>query len=123
MEILIQSVLQKVVRLGSSVHIRYSERNAHPPATSGDGKKVGMGKEREGDERMTSYVILRKPYTYLEPVVRAMFAEAEDVEIMVDRRWHERRQGRANGGTEDRRNASNRRLSTPMLDILINVED
>ena len=68
---------------------------------------------------MTSYVILRKPYTYLEPVVRAMFAEAEDVVILVDRRWHERRQGPANGGTEDRRSAGDRRLSTPMLDILI----
>jgi hypothetical protein len=121
MEILIQSVLQKGARLGSSVQIRYSEIKTHPRLENG--KKVGMGKETGGDRSMTSYVILRKPYTYLEPVVRAMFAEAEDVEIMVDRRWHERRQGAANGGTEERRSARDRRLSTPMLDILINVED
>ena len=123
MEILIHSVLQNAKRFGSSVHIRYSERKEEPVDKSGNGKNGGdvelPGKSEE--IRTTSYVIIHQPYTYLEPVVRSMFAEAEDVKVIVDRRFQERRQGPASLGIDNRRKRRERRQAAPMLDILINV--
>lgn len=70
---------------------------------------------------MTSYVIIRREYSYLEPLIRSMFEEAEDVRVLIDRRSEERREPPAPPEGE-RRSANDRRASTPMLDILINVE-
>lgn len=80
--------------------------------------------EKKGEDGgKKSYVIIHNAYTYLEPVIRSMFAEAEDVQIVVDRRFRDRRQGSAGHVTTDKRRlVSDRRLSSPMLDILINVE-
>ena len=123
MDILIHSVLQNAKRFGSSVHIRYSERKEEPVDKSGNGKN-GRDVDLPGKSEeitTTSYVIIHKPYTYLEPVVRSMFAEAEDVKVIVDRRLHERRQGPASLGVDNRRKRRDRREAAPMLDILINV--
>ena len=124
MEILIHSVLQNAKRFGSSVHIRYSERKEEPVDKSGNGKNGGdvelPGKSEE--ITTTSYVIIHQPYTYLEPVVRSMFAEAEDVKVIVDRRFHERRRASARSRISNRRKQRDRRQTAPMLDILINVE-
>ena len=124
MEIIIQSLLQNAKRFGSSVHIRYSERKGQPVETSGNG---GNGKEVEfagkaAELKKTSYVIIHKPYTYLEPVVRSMFEEAEDVKVIVDRRFHERRRASASSRISNRRKPRDRREAAPMLDILINVD-
>ena len=124
MEILIQSVLQNLKRWGSSVHIRYLERKGQPVEKSRNGKNGKdlelMGKSLE--MRKPSYVIIHKPYSYLEPVVRSMFEEAEDVRVLVDRRFHERRQVSVFLGVKDLRKHLDRRRSTPMLDILISVD-
>ena len=70
---------------------------------------------------MTSYVIIRREYSYLEPLIRSIFEDAEDVKVMIDRRKDDRRE--ASPPEEgDRRHPANRRSSTPMLDILINVQ-
>ena len=124
MEIIIQSLLQNAKRFGSSVHIRYSERKGQPVETSGNG---GNGKEVEfagksAEIRKTSYVIIHKPYDYLEPVIRSMFEEAEDVKVLVDRRFHERRGVSASSRMSNRRKRRDRRDAAPMLDILINVD-
>lgn len=124
MDILIQPILQNAKRFGPSLHIRYSERKGQPVESSGRG---GIGKEVElsgkpGEIGKTSYVIIHKPYDYLEPVVRSMFEEAEDVKIIVDRRLHERRRVSAESRISNRRKQRDRRQTAPMLDILINAE-
>ena len=124
MEILIQSVLQNLKRWGSSVHIRYLERKGQPVEKSRNGQNGKdlelTGKSRE--MRNPSYVIIHKSYSYLDPVVRSMFEEAEDVRVLVDRRFHERRQVSVFLGVKDLRKHLDRRRSTPMLDILISVD-
>jgi hypothetical protein len=124
MDILIQPLLQNAKRFGSSLHIRYSERKEQPVENSRGG---GNGKEvdppgKSGEIGKTSYVIIHKPYDYLEPVVRSMFAESEDVKVLVDRRFHERRQVSASSRVSNRRKRRDRRQTAPMLDILINVD-
>jgi len=124
MEILIQSLLQNAKRFGPSFHIRYSERKGQPvenPGNGGNGKEVEVA-GKSGEISKTSYVIIHKPYTYLEPVVRSMFEEAEDVKVIVDRRFHERRGESASSKMANRRKRRDRREAVPMLDILINVE-
>ncbi len=124
MEILIQSALQGAKGFGSSLHIRYAERNGQPvedSGSSGNGKEVDLAGEA-GRVRKTSYVIIHKPYMYLEPVVRSMFEEAEDVKVIVDRRIRERRSDLASFRRTNRRQQRDRRQALPMLDVLINVD-
>src|SRR5574341_1873967 len=123
MEILIQSVLQNVRKFGSSVYIRYFERKEEPMDKSGNGKngKAVDHPEKSEEIRTTSYVIIHEPYTYLEAVVRSMFGEAEDVEVIVDRRIRERREVSGAPEIPNRRKHRDRRQAAPMLDILINV--
>jgi hypothetical protein len=71
---------------------------------------------------MTSYVIIRREYSYLEPLIRSMFQEAADVKVLIDRRSEEHRDPPTAPTEGERQNSSDRRASTPMLDILINVE-
>ena len=70
---------------------------------------------------MTSLVIIQKEYSYLEPLVRSIFEEAEDVTILIDRRGGASQTTSALPSESERRVASERRSSAPMLDILINV--
>jgi hypothetical protein len=70
---------------------------------------------------MTSLVIIKKEYSYLEPLVRSIFEEAQDVTIVIDRRSGESR-GTETAPEDIARSASSeRRSSAPMLDILINL--
>ena len=71
---------------------------------------------------MTSYVIIHREYSYLEPLIRSIFDEAEDVKVLIDRRSEERAELAAPPAQVENRNSTDRRASTPMLDILINVE-
>jgi hypothetical protein len=70
---------------------------------------------------MTSLVIIKKEYSYLEPLVRSIFEEAHDVTILIDRRSGESRGTETAPEGVERSTASERRSSAPMLDILINV--
>lgn len=124
MDIFIQPLLQNAKRFGSSLHIRYSERKGQPvenSETGGNGKEAGR-RGKSGENGKTSYVIVHKPYDYLEPVVRSMFEEAQDVKVIVDRRYHERRRVSASSRVSNRRKQRDRRQTAPMLDILINVD-
>jgi hypothetical protein len=71
---------------------------------------------------MTSYVIIRREYSYLEPLIRSMFEDASDVNVFIDRRSEDRREPPTPPVEGERRSPTDRRASTPMLDILINVE-
>ncbi len=125
MDIFIQPVLEKMRRLGSSIHLQYLEVQSRHSVASRNG---GIGMEGEvpggesGEGERMSYVVLRKDYAYLEPVVRSLFEEANDVRVLVDRRWHERRQASECAPVRNRRTVKDRRMAAPMLDILINVQ-
>jgi hypothetical protein len=125
MDIFIQPVLEKMRELGSSIHLRYSEVRSHSPVSSGNG---GTGKEpdlrgdQSGEGERISYVILRKEYAYLESIVRSLFEGAQDVRVIVDRRWHERRKATDSASVANRRAVKDRRTAVPMLDILINAQ-
>jgi hypothetical protein len=71
---------------------------------------------------MTSYVIIHREYSYLEPLIRSIFEEAEDVKVLIDRRFAERAEHAPSSESLEHRNSADRRASAPMLDILINVE-
>ncbi len=121
MEILIQPLLDKIRTLNTSLHIRYY---AHPwPLGNGTGAEAQRLEAcaSEGTAAMTSYVIIRREFSYLEPLIRSVFDDAQDVKVLVDRRGEDRRES-APPEEGDRRRPGNRRASTPMLDILITVE-
>jgi hypothetical protein len=118
MDILIQSLLQKARKFGTSLHIRYSAR-VPTSGTPNEAKQNQPSSSTGG--AMTSLVIIQKDYSYLEPLVRSIFEEAEDVTILIDRRGAENRTDSALPPESDRRVAPERRSSAPMLDILINV--
>lgn len=122
MDILIQSLLDKVRKFNASLHIRYYARPQAPGESSAPVGRQGEPHSSEGAKAMTSYVIIRREYSYLEPLIRSIFADASDVTVLIDRRSADRREpstlpveGIPQGTTE-------RRASHPMLDILINVE-
>ncbi len=125
MDILIQSFLGMAEQLNSSIHIRYSAKRERPMGNGGNhrnGKEADRTMTRVANEKKASMVIIRQPYTYLAPYVRSLFDEAEDIQIMVDRRLHERRELEVPGPPDRRRAASDRRFSAPILDIFINVD-
>ncbi len=121
MDILVQSFLEKARGLNAAIHIRYWETKERSVASSGDVDVIPGMCHQGGSDRMGSYVIIHKSYRHLEPVVREIFEGAEDVHVVVDRRWHERRQVGAGGNPGNRRRLPDRRASAPMLDILINM--
>lgn len=121
MEILIHPLLDKVRKLNTSVHIRYYA-HAHPSgAWTATDLQPNESHSSEGTTAMTSYVIIRREFSYLEPLIRSLFEEAEDVKVLIDRRTGDRREDTP-PEEGDRRRPGNRRASTPMLDILITVE-
>lgn len=107
MEILIHPLLVKARQLKASLHIRYSALT-QPPRADTD----------EGQTHMNSYVIIRREYSYLEPLVRSMFEDAEDVTVLIDRRSEDR----STTTTLDTTTAfPERRSAKPMLEVVINV--
>ena len=98
METLIQSFLGIAARLNSPIHIRYWERQGEPTRSSRNGKEGELAAQTGSNGRKTSHVIIRQPYLFLEPVVRSFFEGAEDVRVISDRRFRERRQAPAGGG-------------------------
>ena len=126
MEILIQSILARAKSLNYPLHVRYSERIKKRPRGNPEEHHVtssGAGAQT-GEPCGTSYVIISKDYSYLEPVIRSMFDRAEDVMIIVDRRTSTlRNDAYVTERQVDRRFVPERRVSVPMLDILISVGD
>ena len=122
MDILVQSVLQKAKLLGASVNIRFCERKGGPLRMAENESALAVTSESRGSTNVTSHVIIHRQFGYLEPVVRQIFDGAEDVQVILDRRWHERRQSVGDDSPEDRRRLQDRRASNPMLDVLIRVD-
>jgi hypothetical protein len=121
MDILIQPLLHRARALNASVHIRYSARSQPLGESTDSFSSHSLAEPREGSAGMTSYVIIRRQYSYLEPVIRSMFEDAQDVMVFIDRRSEEGGGTSEVPGDGERRTVLERRSSTPMLDILINV--
>ena len=123
MDILIQSLAEIADRTESLVHVRYLERKGDPVNHSGNAESaLEATKTDAGDGKKKSIVIVRQPYTFLESVVATVFEGAKDVRVIVDRRARERRRAPVPGEQQqERRNRTDRRSSSPMLDILINA--
>lgn len=121
MEIVIQSLLQDAARLTSSIHVRYSARpNDYLPNTN-HAKERKVSDHTSTNNKRSSYIVIQREYAYLEPVIRSTFQEAQDVQVFTDRRFMERRKSGDGHLVSDRRSAYDRRVSTPMVDILINL--
>ncbi len=121
MEILIQPVLQQARRLRLSMHLRFLR--AQPSALEGRRARSGPADpNQEGAVGTMSYVIIHRPYEYLEPMIRQLFCHAPDVDVLVDRRRGERRNRiRPPWEGEERRMRGDRRAPSPMIDVLINI--
>ncbi len=78
--------------------------------------------DQEGAVGTMSYVIIHHRYEYLEPMIRQLFRHAPDVDILLDRRRRERRErSEPSPDGAERRRRGDRRVPTPMIDVLINV--
>ena len=123
---MVQSLVQKTNLLAGSILIRYREMEKEDHPTIPVDREEPQLSSQDGANRMkTSCIIIRREYAYLEPVVRETFKDAADIRVLLDRRSMERRRTcGANGGTEgNRRMMADRRVSSPILDILINLND
>jgi hypothetical protein len=123
MDILIQSLSEIADRTESLVHVRYLEGEGDPMDHSGNGESaLEASKPDAGNGKKKSIVVVRQPYAFLESAITTMFEGAEDVRVILDRRFLERRREAVPGvAQQERRNRTDRRSSSPMLDILINV--
>jgi hypothetical protein len=122
MDILIHSLLDKVRKFNTALHIRYYAQAQSTGRTIPPDAQQRRPHTPEGSKPMTSYVIIHREYSYLEPLVRSMFEDAEDVTVLIDRRSEDRDGPRRSSEGDEQKGAANRRASNPMLDILINVE-
>ncbi len=121
MEILFEPTLAQAQRPRLALHLRYSRR-PHAAGASGSPDSAAAPSQAGGAPAPMSYVVIHRPYQYLEPVVRQLFQHAPDVQVIVDRRWRARRSTQGPPpGSQERRQQKDRRVAAPMLDILINV--
>ncbi len=123
MEIVIQSALEKNKPSDLAVHVRYWHWKGKSRGYSIDGENSKADQEGSNHSKIKSYVIIRRQYSYLEPMIRAMFSDAEDVIVMVDRRLTDRSEIAEGNLTEYGPGLTDRRRSSPMLDILIKIEE
>lgn len=68
--------------------------------------------------RGTMYVVIRRPYAYLEGELRRAFEGQQDVRVLMDRRSGERRASRQPVGLE-RRRAERRRSKAEVVEVVI----
>jgi hypothetical protein len=118
-EILIEPFLRRAQQRHLSLHLRF--RQAPPPPANGVEGGSGLSRARARVSGGMSCVIIYRPYEYLEPAVRELFRHAADVEVIVDRRWRDRRREPAGAYERERRLGDDRRASVPMLDVLISL--
>jgi hypothetical protein len=108
--------------MNSPIHLLYLEkvRHALDEALGGGIAQPPLGKQPRIVSAM-SIVVIRRPYSYLAPVVHLAFKGAEDVQILVDRRVQDRRRQSTPVPVDRRRRTGDRRRSSPMLDIIIDL--
>jgi hypothetical protein len=65
-------------------------------------------------------IIIRRPYAFLEKELRSAFEGQKDVEVMVDRRYRERRT-RRQAVESERRRADRRRPKEELVEVLLSA--
>jgi hypothetical protein len=70
-----------------------------------------------------SGIVIKKNFANMEPTIRHLFRDVPNVEVIVDRRWHERRgqQPQPLSDVPEKRQSSDRRSAVHMLEVLVNM--
>lgn len=77
-------------------------------------KKAFISKEDAG----TMTVVIRRPYAHLENELRNTFKERDDVKVILDRRYGERRRKQQPAAIE-RRKADRRRSKEELVEVVL----
>jgi hypothetical protein len=122
MEILIQSLVGITDQAESPIHVRYLHMRGESVEPQGSGADhLKICQDRESGKKK-SLIVIRQAYAFLQPSIASMFEGADDVQVIVDRRFHERRRESLSVSDERRNRTTDRRTSSPMLDVLINID-
>ena len=68
----------------------------------------------------TTSIVIRRPYAHLEKDLRSAFKWIEDVKVILDRRFDERRKTQQ-PVTQERRAADQRRQKEDLVDVVIST--
>ena len=79
-------------------------------------KVTNLSEERCG----TTSIVIRRPYAHLEKDLRSAFKWIEDVKVILDRRYGERRKSQQSV-TLERRAADQRRQKEDLVDVVIST--
>lgn len=74
-----------------------------------------------GKDPGTVYIIIRRAHSYLEEVLRGALEGRENVKVIADRRYGERRTRRRRVAFE-RRQADRRRTKEPLAEVIVGEE-
>ena len=122
MEILIQSLVGIADQTASPIHVRYLHMKGESVEHPGSGADhLVIHREGEGRKKK-SLVVIRQAYSFLQPTIASMFEGAEDVQVIIDRRFHDRRRESVQVADERRNRGTDRRASSPVLEVLINID-
>jgi len=73
-----------------------------------------------GESEIKSTIVIQQPYAHLEKELRTVFKGQDDVKIILDRRYGERRMRRQTVGAE-RRNADRRYPKEELAELIIST--
>jgi hypothetical protein len=122
MEILIQSLVGIADRAESPIHVKYLHMRGESVEPQGSGADhMNIRQDRESAKKK-SLIVIRQTYAFLQPTIASMFEGVDDVQVIVDRRLHDRRRESVSVSDERRTRTKDRRASSPILDVLINID-
>ena len=79
---------------------------------------TGAFRREESSGRGLLYIIIRQPFAHLEERFRRVFEGQEDVKVIVDRRYRERRRG-AHPVAPERRQADRRGAKDEVGEVVV----
>jgi CTP-dependent riboflavin kinase len=74
-----------------------------------------------GQGHGTMYIIIKQPHAYLQETLRTAFEGQQNVQVIVDRRYGERRTTRGSVAVE-RRQADRRRSREHLVEVILTEE-
>lgn len=82
--------------------------------------RIAKGAHLSGGGSGITSIIIRKPYAHLEKELRSAFKGQEDIKIILDRRYEERRKRRQAVAVE-RRKAGRRGPKEELIEVIIST--
>ena len=73
-----------------------------------------------GESEIKSTIVIQQPYAHLEKELRTVFKGQEDVKVILDRRYGERRE-RPKAVTVDRRKSERRNPKEELAELVISA--